>query len=177
MPWEETGTRPTRHVPRAPQAAESRQITIEGGPVTPQGAGWSSQGARFDLRSVGGKPGFPVVFLEGEFDIETVPEIDRFLRRSFGPLFYKRTIVLDLQRVTAVDSIFIGFIVGLVRRLHAERKELVLTRPAGHVRRVLSLIGLPNLVPVYDSLDEAVTMVMDDRLPAIPPVFNAAPAV
>ena len=133
--------------------------------------------ARLDLRTVGGKPGFPVVFLQGEFDIETVPEIDRFLRRSFGPLFYKRHIVLDLNEVTTVDSIFIGFVVGLVRRLHTERKELVLTRPVGHVRRVLSLIGVPNLVPVYDSLDEAVTAVMSDSLPAIPPAFSSAPAV
>jgi anti-anti-sigma factor len=146
--------------------------------VTPyRGATSVSQAARLDLHNVGDKPGFPVVFLEGEFDIETVPEIDRFLRRSFGPLFYKRHIVLDLNGVTAVDSIFIGFVVGLVRHLHAERKELVLTRPVGHVRRVLSLIGVPNLVPVYDSLDEAVVAVLSDSLPAIPPHFSAAPAV
>ncbi len=143
--------------------------------MTPERGGWCGRDARLDLRRVGGKPGFPVVFLEGEFDIETVPEIDRFLRRSFGPLFYKRHIVLDLHDVTCVDSIFIGFIVGLVRHLHTERKELVLTRPMGHVRRVLSLIGLPNLVPVYDSLDEAVAAVAGDRLPAIPPAFSAAP--
>jgi anti-anti-sigma factor len=146
--------------------------------VTPDRREWpSSQGAQLDLRTVGSRPGFPVVFLQGEFDIETVPEIDRFLRRSFGPLFYKRHIVLDLNEVAAVDSVFIGFVVGLVRHLHAEHKELVLTRPVGHVRRVLSLIGLPNLVPVYDSLDEAVTAVMNDSLPSIPPVFNAASAV
>jgi anti-anti-sigma factor len=145
--------------------------------VTSQRAEWSSQAARLDLRHVGDKPGVPVVFLQGEFDIETVPEIDRFLRRSFGPLYYKRHIVLDLREVTAVDSIFIGFIVGLVRHLHSERRELVLTRPAGHVRRVLSLIGLPNLVPVYDSLEEAVAVVIDDRLPAIPPAFSPARAL
>jgi anti-anti-sigma factor len=125
---------------------------------------------------MGPKPGFPVVFLAGEFDIETVPEIDRFLRRSFGPFFYKRHIVMDLHDVTTIDSIFIGFIVSLVRHLHAERKELVLTRPVGHVRRVLSLIGLPNLVPVYDSLDEAVDLVSRGSLPSIPPAFNAASA-
>jgi anti-anti-sigma factor len=151
---------------------------IRGTAVTPyRGMTSVGQAARLELQNVGSKPGVPVVFLEGEFDIETVPEIDRFLRRSFGPLFYKQHIVLDLNGVTAVDSIFIGFVVGLVRHLHAERKELVLTRPVGHVRRVLSLIGVPNLVPVYDSLDEAVTVVMTDSLPAIPPHFSAAPAV
>ena len=102
-----------------PFAAVGPDQRSRGIAVTPDRGEWSvGPGARLDLRSVGEKPGFPVVFLQGEFDIETVPEIDRFLRRSFGPLFYKRHIVLDLNEVTAVDSIFIGFVVGLVRRLH-----------------------------------------------------------
>lgn len=116
----------------------------------------------------------PVIFLEGDFDIETVPEIDRFLRRSFGPFFYKRDLVLDLQGVQSVDSTFIGFLIGLVRRLHGERKELVLTRPSGHVRRLLVLVGLPNLVPVYERLEEAVQAVTTGRLPSIPPAFGTS---
>jgi len=57
-----------------------------------------------------------------------------------------------------------------------ERKELVLSRPVGHVRKVLSLVGLPNVVPVFDSLDEAVAAMCSGELPMIPPAFNALPA-
>ena len=51
----------------------------------------------------------------------------------------------------------------------------MLSRPVGHVRRVLALVGLPNLVPVFDSLDEAVAAMRSGELPVIPPAFSTAP--
>jgi len=131
--------------------------------------------ARLELRFIGPDPGFAVVFLQGEFDIETVPEIDRFLRRSFGPFFFKRHIGLDLHGVTLIDSAFVGFVVDLARQLRSERQELILARPVGQARRVLALVGLPNLIPVYDSLEEAAEAVARGSLPIIPPAFALQP--
>ena len=56
----------------------------------------------------------------------------------------------------------------------AKRKELVLVRPEGQVRRVLGLVGLPNVVPVYDSVQEAVGALRSGDLPVIPPAFGTA---
>lgn len=116
----------------------------------------------------------PVLSLSGEFDIENVPEIERFLRRNLGPLFFKRSdIVIDLGLVSLVDSTFVGFVVSLVRKLHADHHELLITRPVGYVRRTLGLVGLPNLVPVYESLDEAF-VALESGGPLIPPPFELA---
>ena len=130
---------------------------------------------RLRLRKCGDAPAVAAVLLEGEFDMDTVPEIDRFLRRTFGPFYYRRHLLLDLHGVSLVDSSFVGYLVSLIHHLHVERKELVLSRPVGHVRKVLSLVGLPNLVPVYDSLDEAVAAMCSGELPMIPPAFSSAP--
>jgi anti-anti-sigma factor len=105
-----------------------------------------------------------------------VPGIDRFLRRNLGPLYQQDHLVIDLAATTFVDSSFIAFLVRLVGAQRARRKELVLVRPAGQVRRVLALVGLPNVVPVFESVDEAVGTLMSGRLPVIPPAFSAAPA-
>lgn len=118
----------------------------------------------------------PVLELSGEFDLDTVPDIDRFLRRNLGPLYHQDHLVIDLATTTFVDSSFIAFLVRLVTDQRARRKELVLVRPAGQVRRVLALVGLPNVVPVFESVDEAVGMLMSGRLPVIPPAFSPAPA-
>jgi anti-sigma B factor antagonist len=115
----------------------------------------------------------PVLELEGEFDIDAVPEIDRFLRRHLGPMYHRQHLVMDLADVTFIDSSFIGFVVRLVRDQRATQRELVLTRPAGQVRRALALVGLPNVVPVFESVEEAVGMLVAGRLPAIPPAFSA----
>lgn len=118
----------------------------------------------------------PVLELHGEFDLDTVPDIDRFLRRNLGPLYHQDHLVIDLAATTFVDSSFIAFLVRLVTNQRARRKELVLARPSGQVRRVLALVGLPNVVPVYESVDEAMVTLASGRLPVIPPAFSSAPA-
>jgi anti-anti-sigma factor len=131
-----------------------------------------SGGLRLSFRGAGE---VPVLTLSGEFDLENVPEIERFLRRHLGPFFFRtRDLVLDLARVDLIDSAFVGLVVSLVGRLHKHRRELLITRPAGYVRRTIALVGLPNLVPVYESLDAALSALAADA-PVIPPPFDPAP--
>jgi len=117
----------------------------------------------------------PVLRLEGEFDIDSVPEIDRFLRRHLGPLYHRHHLVIDLLGVTFIDSSFIGFVVRLLKDQRASRRELLLARPHGQVRRTLAVVGLPNVVPVFESVDEAVGALSGGTAPVIPPVFVAVP--
>jgi len=55
----------------------------------------------------------------------------------------------------------------------AKRRELVLARPHGQVRRVVALVGLHNIVPVFESVEEAVAALVSGSLPVIPPAFRA----
>ena len=131
--------------------------------------------SRLRLNGASATTGVPSVLeLEGEFDLDSVPEIDRFLRRHLGPLYHRDHLVIDLAGATFVDSSFIAFLVRLVTDLRSRHKELVLVRPTGQVRKVLGLVGLPNLVPVFDSLDEALAALCSGRLPVIPPAFSTA---
>jgi anti-anti-sigma factor len=114
----------------------------------------------------------PVLELEGEFDLDTVPEIDRFLRRSLGPLYHRDHLVVDLAATTFVGSSLIAFLVRVLGEQRAGRKELMLARPQGQARRVLGLVGLPTVVPVFESVDDAVGMLASGRLPVIPPTFS-----
>src|SRR5665647_1533467 len=98
----------------------------------------------------------PVLELEGEFDLDTVPEIDPFLRRTLGPLYHQDHLVIDLAHTTFIDSSFVTFLVRLSAAQHAKRRELLLVRPIGQVRRVLALVGLPNVIPVFETVEAAV---------------------
>ena len=130
---------------------------------------------RVELEKVAGAAGAPdppVLHLHGEFDIDTVPEIDRFLRRRLGPLYQRRTLVIDLGDVTLVDSSFIGFVVRLAGEERRGRGELVLAHPVGRVRSLLCMVGLPNLVPMYESLEDALRALREATPPLIPPAFG-----
>jgi anti-anti-sigma factor len=119
----------------------------------------------------GAGDGVPVVLVEGELDLDTVPELDRFLRRRLGPFYERQHLLLDLKGVTFADSSFVGFLVRLVSAQRKARSELILTRPVGQVRTVLSLVGLPNLVPVFETIEEG-ERAMTQQGPLIPPLFS-----
>jgi anti-anti-sigma factor len=124
-----------------------------------------------------GDQGAPAVLeLEGEFDLDTVPEIDRFLRRALGPLYHQDHLVIDLAATTFVDSSFIAFIVRLAASLRTRRRELLLVRPRGQVRRVFGIVGLANVVPVFESVDAARESLRAGEVAVIPPAFRPAGA-
>lgn len=116
----------------------------------------------------------PVLALDGELDFDVVPLIDRFLRRALGPLYHRQHLVIDLAGATFVDSSFIGFVVRLSGQQRAQRKEVVLARASSQVGRALSLVGLPNVVPVFETVDDAVDALSRARGPVIPPAAGAA---
>ena len=127
--------------------------------------------------SVAGAEGGPSILeLVGEFDLDAVPEIDRFLRRNLGPLYHQEHLVIDLARTTFVDSSFIAFVMRLSTAQRVTRRELLLVRPVGQVRRLLALVGLPNVVPVFETVEAAVDSLLSGRLPVIPPAFRATGA-
>ncbi len=147
------------------------------GRADPAGRAVTLSGGGGGLRLSFAGPGeVPVLALSGEFDLDNVPEIERFLRRHLGPFFFRsRDLVLDLALVEMVDSAFVGLVVSLVVRLHEHRRELLITRPAGYVRRTIALVGLPNVVPVYETLDAAIGALAVGT-PLIPPRFDLAPS-
>lgn len=132
--------------------------------------------ARLRVGAEGGDGRPPVVQLEGEFDLDTVPEIDRFLRRALGPLYHQDHLVMDLSKTTLIDSSFITFVARLAAAQRAKRRELLLVRPAGQVRRVFGIVGLANVVPVFETIKAAEESLLSGGVPVIPPAFEATGA-
>ena len=94
-----------------------------------------------------------------------------------GPLYHQDHLVIDLARTTFIDSSFIAFLVRLAAAQRAKRRELLLVRPCGQVRRVLAIVGLPNVVPVFETdRGGRGQRWLSGRVPVIPPAFRAAGA-
>jgi anti-sigma B factor antagonist len=65
-------------------------------------------------------------------------------------------LVLDLSRLTFLDSWALHKILAAGQRLRRDGSSLVLAAPTGEVRRILELIGADRLVAVCASVAEAV---------------------
>jgi anti-sigma B factor antagonist len=89
------------------------------------------------------------VAVRGEIELATAPvlteALDDAIRRS------SREFVVDLSNVDFLDSSGIGCLIRARALLGQHDRPLLLVCPPGNVRRVLQLVGMDELVAVYDS--------------------------
>lgn len=64
-------------------------------------------------------------------------------------------VVVDLSRVTFIDSTGLGVLVGAFKSVR-EQGALSLVCPQRSVRRVLEITGLTQVFPIFDTLEDAV---------------------
>lgn len=106
--------------------------------------------ASFRLENV---QGCTVVVACGEVDLHTAPGLREALlaaRESSG------TVIIDLTRVTFMDSSGLGVMVGALDRAKQEKGSVLLVGPTPMVRKVLGITRLDEIFPVYATLEAAV---------------------
>lgn len=95
------------------------------------------------------------VRLDGEIDHHTSTR----LRTEVDEAIYLHTprqLVLDFQDVTFMDSSGIGLIMGRYRILRPLGGEIILLRPAPHIKRILRLAGMEKLAAIRTELGKEV---------------------
>ena len=97
-----------------------------------------------------------VLVVTGELDAATAPKLhDELVRLAADGV---DRIVLDLRRLSFVDSFGLGVIVNAKRRLSQQGNALCLVVDDGQrtLRRVLEITSLDRVLPVHASVTEAV---------------------
>jgi anti-sigma B factor antagonist len=105
-----------------------------------------------------------VVAVEGEVDLASAPDLrGALLHMAAGE---GRRLVVDLARVTHMDSTGLGVLVGVQRRLPPEGAIVIAAAPAA-VRDLFALTGLDRAFKLYDTVDQAIAELVAER-PARP---------
>ena len=102
-----------------------------------------------------------VVIISGDLDAATAPRLHAELTQLAADGVDR--VVLDLRRMTFVDSFGLGVIVSAKRRLSQDGNALCLVADADQrtLRRVLDITGLDRVLPVHASVTEAVDTCLD----------------
>ena len=66
-------------------------------------------------------------------------------------------LVVDMAQVRFIDSVALGALVVLLRRVKASEGRLALTGLSGHVMKVLQVTSLEKVFELYDSAEAALT--------------------
>ncbi len=95
-----------------------------------------------------------VLRLEGELDAFVAPDLRERLRRLVedSPMEEngRRRAVVDLGRVTFLDSTVLGALVGALRRMRENGGELYLVYPPHPANRIFHLTGLDTVFPAAE---------------------------
>ena len=85
------------------------------------------------------------------------PETD-LLHKTCGPHMVDREgLVLDLSRVSHIDSCGVGTLVGLMVSLRNRGGDLRIVHPSPKVKQVLQLTHILELLRVFDNEEQAVS--------------------
>ena len=89
------------------------------------------------------KNDFWEVSLAGELDVSTADE----LKKSLHKLVDEKNIdmKLNLENLDYIDSTGLGFMIGILKRLKIENKEVYIEKPKNNVRRIFNITGLDKV--------------------------------
>jgi len=88
--------------------------------------------------------GQTVIWLRGEHDIATDADLRRTLASAIA--LNNAPIVVDLSKVELMSASTLGVIVAAWNDLRQQSRSLTMRAPSPHVRRVIGICGLHNLL-------------------------------
>jgi anti-sigma B factor antagonist len=110
-------------------------------------------GVEFGLLDESVSESVHVVSPSGEIDMLTAPQLGRRILSLFEE--GKTRLVVDLSKVTFMDSSGIGVILDALRRLKTRRGSLVLVCPSERILRPFEITGLVGYLKIFGTREEA----------------------
>ncbi|MFL5997199.1 MAG: STAS domain-containing protein [Streptomyces sp.] len=97
--------------------------------------------------------GVTVLGLDGEIDHQSVGQLTRALSPADAPEGHR--VVIDLSRVTFMDSSGVNALIAAFHSAQAAQGWLRLVVVRGAVQRTLQLVGLDAVVPCHPTVEDA----------------------
>jgi anti-anti-sigma factor len=87
--------------------------------------------------------GHTLVLLYGDIDVRCTDDLEHAGRFSIDAA---RLTIMDVRRVTMIDSVGLSFVIRLAAGLRSNGTELVLRGPSPRVAELITLVGADELV-------------------------------
>jgi anti-anti-sigma factor len=97
--------------------------------------------------------------LSGELDLSSVPIFRANVSEAVG---IGGGIIFDFTNLRYLDSSGINVLFDTHRALAHENRRLALVNPSTMVRRILGVLSLEKLMPIFSTIDEALSYVRSD---------------
>ena len=115
--------------------------------------------APFEVKVGELEKGTRTIYVRGELDLSTAPELEGPLDEALAS--GEGSVLIDLSQCEFIDSTGIALIVRAWQRLDGDGngRALVICSHNEQVRRVLEITGLELSIPVHETRDEALAAI------------------
>jgi stage II sporulation protein AA (anti-sigma F factor antagonist) len=96
-----------------------------------------------------------IVSIDGELDLETAPTFRDIVEKKLNQYETIKHLVLDLEKVSFIDSSGLGVILGRFKRLSQQGGRLSAIKVSRQILKVLELSGLLRIMNVYEDRRQA----------------------
>jgi len=105
---------------------------------------------------VTGKPKpIKIIVLEGMLDESNADEFAPKIYEFIESMDNETSVILDLEKLTYMNSKSIGYIADYYNKVSAKNGKIVIAKPARNVKETLSVVGLDQMIPFTQTLEEA----------------------
>lgn len=101
------------------------------------------------------RSGVVLISAHGELDAFAAPD----LSRALGEVHPGDRVVVDLKKVSFLDSTALGVVVRVLRELDERGDEARIILPGGSARRIFEITTLDRVLPVETSRDQALAAI------------------
>jgi anti-sigma B factor antagonist len=103
--------------------------------------------------------GLPLVVVEGEVDAYAAPDLDSALDDAGR----RGDVLVDLRRVSFMDSTALGLVVRAVRVYGESGRSARVVLPGGAARRIFEITALDRALPVAESRESGLAELLGGR--------------
>jgi anti-sigma B factor antagonist len=126
-------------------------LTADGGSAVP---GPTRKGADVDLSVSSTEQGsVTIVHVAGEIDVYTAPLLREVLDKQVAA--GRIALVVDLEKVTFMDSTGLGVLVGRLKLVRGQNGSLRIVSNQDRILKVFKITGLDKVFHIYPTVEEA----------------------
>lgn len=89
---------------------------------------------------------FWYVNLEGELDVSTADKLKEYLHKLVDEKLLD--IKINLSNLDYIDSTGLGVMIGILKKIKSENKEIYIINPKSNVKKIFTITGLDKIFKV-----------------------------
>ncbi len=99
-----------------------------------------------------------VVTLDGQLDESNVDNFAPKIYEMISSMDKGTSVIFDLQNLSYLNSKSIGYIADFYNQVTAKGGKIVITKAASNIKDILNVVGIDQMIPLTQTMQEAKLM-------------------